>query len=175
MDWSKIIDWIKLSPKYLLPISIISGLLLFLGPEWSSYFGLYQLISKFRSWISLIFILSIALIASDLLTRITKYFIKKYKNWYKYKNTSRRLLNLTPEEKNILLWYFVNNSRTQYLSLTNGIVKELEVFGIIYRSSNLGEIDNWAFNIQPWVWIYIKNNWRKIFSDEDIEYFNKNK
>jgi len=173
MDWSKIIDWIKLSPKYLLPISLVCGTLLFLETKWVGFFGLANIIDQFRPWISIIFFLSNALIISDIIFQIIKWGNKKITNKKKFMNMTKRLYDLTHEEKNILLGYFLNNSRTQYLSISDGTVKELEAFEIIYRSSNLGEIDSWPYNIQPWAWIYIKNNWKKIFTDADIENFNK--
>ena len=77
MDWSKIIDWLKLSPRYLIPITIVSGILLFLNEKCLNFFGLTNLINQARPYISLIFLISIALIISDLAIRILNWGRKK--------------------------------------------------------------------------------------------------
>ncbi|MBN2366681.1 MAG: superinfection exclusion B family protein [Calditrichaeota bacterium] len=169
MDWSKIIDWIKLSPRYLLPISLVSGAFLFLDQKWTDFFGLTNFINQFRPWISVVFFLSIALIISDIIFQIINWGKQGVNNKKKFRNMTKRLFDLTPEEKDILLGYFLNNTRTQYLSISDGIVKELEAFEIIFRSSNIGNLDSWSYNIQPWAWKYIKSNWNKIFSKADID------
>ena len=173
MDWSKIIDWLKLSPRYLIPITIVSGILLFLNEKCLNFFGLTNLINQTRPYISLIFLISIALIISDLAIRILNWGSKKISNKIRFRSLTKRLFDLTPEEKNILLGFFLNNTRTQYLSISDGAVKELEAFDFIYRSSNVGEIENWSYNIQPWAWKFIKKEWNKIFSRSDINIFKK--
>ena len=100
------------------------------------------------------------------------YWIKKrYDNSSKQRNKVYRLKNLTFEEKEILLGYFVNESRTQKFAKTDGVVNQLEIDNIIFRSSNIGNLDSWPYNIQPWVWEFLKNHRAEILSDEEIDNF----
>jgi hypothetical protein len=40
MDMSRFVEWIKLSPRHLLPLSLFTGFLLFAPPRWLAVFGL---------------------------------------------------------------------------------------------------------------------------------------
>lgn len=52
----------------------------------------------------------------------------------------------------------------------SGIVNELVVLGIIYRSSNFADtVDEWSYNIQPWVWEYLHQHPELVsISEEEI-------
>jgi len=39
--------------------------------------------------------------------------------------------------------------------MADGRVGGLEAEGIIFRSSNVGNIESWAYNLQPWAWDYL--------------------
>jgi len=42
----------------------------------------------------------------------------------------------------------------------SGLSKDLEVFGVLYRSSNINMpgSDNYDYNITPWAWDYLKKH-----------------
>ncbi len=43
MDIGRLVEWIKPSPRYLLPLSLLTGFLLFAPAKWLSVFGLIGL------------------------------------------------------------------------------------------------------------------------------------
>jgi hypothetical protein len=83
----------------------------------------------------------------------------------------RRLHDLTAEEKEILLGYILNKTKTQYLGYADGVASGLVAEEIIFRSSNMGDPDRWAHNIQPWVWNLLNEKFDEFFSQEDIDVF----
>lgn len=42
--------------------------------------------------------------------------------------------------------------------MADGVVGGLEAQRILYRSSNVGDLDEWAYNIQPWAWEHLKSS-----------------
>jgi len=38
------------------------------------------------------------------------------------------------------------------------VVNGLEIEKIVFKSSNIGQLDEWAYNIQPWAWDYLNNH-----------------
>ncbi|HEY60672.1 MAG TPA: hypothetical protein G4N92_08330 [Anaerolineae bacterium] len=168
MNLSKITEWIKLPPRYLIPISVVTGTLIILDKPLLSLFGLSNFVEKTLPYISIIFFTSTALIITSVIVCIINWGKRKIASKNEHKNITDRLCHLTQGEKLILLGYFLEDSRSQQLLIGDGTVRELESFGIIYRSSNIGSIDYFAYNIQPWVWNYVKENWKKIFNEGDI-------
>lgn len=79
-----------------------------------------------------------------------------------------RLYELTPEEKNILLEYMRNDTRTRYFELSDGRLTELIYNKILYRASNVGDLTEWPVNIQPWAWDFIHKHQKEIFPEEFI-------
>jgi len=54
------------------------------------------------------------------------------------KGRLKRLHGLTEDEKQILRFYIINQTRANVLRIDDGIVKGLESAGIIFQSSNIG-------------------------------------
>jgi len=164
MDFSKLIDFIKLSPKYYLAIALFSGILLFLPEAYIEYLDLSDFVSQNKNWISLIFLFFLVLFAITAGTKL----IKHVSNLIFYRkiiqNGKKRLLDLTYEEKKVLYGYIDDNSRTQYFYAFDGVVLGLEKEGIIIRAYTTGELHNFAFNIQPWAWDFLQKNSNKIFN-----------
>lgn len=72
------------------------------------------------------------------------------------KGIVNRLENLTEAEKQILRYYFANNTRGNILRIENGDVQALTLAGIIFRSSSLGSVlEGFAHNITEFAWDYI--------------------
>jgi len=83
------------------------------------------------------------------------------------KGATERLHNLTAEEREILRGYIGNGTKTQLLDIQSGVVNELEEVFIIYRSSNIGHLSGWSYNIQPWAWDYLNKHLELLFSNEE--------
>ena len=174
MDWiGKVTDWIKLSPKYLLPISIASGFIIFAKLEWLQLFGLAELRAKYLPWIGSIFLLSTVLLLSHGVLTFSSWFKKRASMKRALKRAKQRLHNLTGEEREILRNYIGNGTKTQYLDMQSGVVHEMENDFIIYRSSNIGQLQEWSYNIQPWAWYYLNEHPELLFSKEELEMLGK--
>lgn len=175
MDFSKLIEWIKLSPKYLLGIALICGFLLFAPIEWLKFLALESFVESIKPWLGVIFIVATTLLAVNLLAESWNWV----KNYIKNKSTRKarieRLYQLTFEEKEILLGFILNQTKTQYLAYSDGVVNGLESAQIIYRSSNVGDLERWAFNIQPWAWKTLHEKFNEFFTNEDVSSFNTSK
>ena len=169
MDFSKFADWIKLSPRYLFPLSISSGFLLFVSDNTLEILGLTVFVDQYRSIVGIIFLLSSSLVITSWGLATYDWFRKKIRQKTKVREMQKRLQNLTLEEKKLLAGYIDNQTRTQYVSIDSGVVNELEISKIIYRSSNVGNLDCWSYNIQPWAWEYLNKNSHFVkLSEEDV-------
>lgn len=170
MDFSKFLDWIKLSPKYLSPIVIVSGFLLFAKLSWLEVFGLAELVTKYRPYIGGIFLLSATLLLSHWLISLYEWLAKRRLWSGRIERAKQHLHNLTPEERDIFRGYIGGNTRTLYLPIESGVVAGLEWQYLIIKASNIGNLeDGWAYNIQPWVWDYLHENPELIFSEDEIK------
>ncbi len=170
MDFSKYLEAIKLSPKYLVPVVIVSGFLLFARPDILEIFGLAALSAKYRPYIGGIFLLSTALVLSHWMISLYQWRAKKW-HWLKrIKISKKRLHNLTDEEREVLRAYIGGNTRTQYLQLESGVAAGLEFEHIIFRSSDVGSlVDGWAYNIQPWAWDYLNEHRELLFTKQELD------
>jgi hypothetical protein len=169
MDWiGKVTDWIKLSPKYLLPISLATGFIVFAKAEWLQPLGLIDLRVKYLPWIGAIFLLSTVLLLSHATFKFFSWARFRISMKRGLKGAKERLHNLTAEEREILRGYIGNGTKTQLLDIQSGVVNELEEVFIIYRSSNIGHLSEWSYNIQPWAWDYLNKNLELLFSSEEV-------
>jgi hypothetical protein len=171
MDISKYLNWLKLSPRYLFPLSLLSGFLLFASPQTTDIFGLTHFVTQYRPIIGIIFLLSSTLVISSWGLSGFGWLKSKLLQRAKAKNRRKRLHNLTFEKKSILSGYINNQTRTQYLDMGSGIVNELDLSGIIYRSSIVADaVDSWSYNIQPWAWEYLNQHPELVsISEEEID------
>lgn len=159
MDFSKFLDIIKLSNKHLFGISLMTGLLLFLNERVMNKIGLADLVDKFRGLIGILFLVSISMLTVNL---IHVYVIKinnKIKNRKIKKHSINKLKNLTQREKDILSIYIKDKTRTTKLSMADGVVSELQMYGIIFRLTSVSqEYVFFDYNIQPWAWDYLNKH-----------------
>lgn len=170
MDFSKSLEAIKLSPKYLFPIVLVTGFLLFAGPGVLEIFGLSELSAKYKPYIGGVFLLSAALVLSHWAISLYKRGEEKRRWAKRIKTSTKRLHNLTVEERDVLRGYIGGNTRTQYFHLESGVVSGLELEHILFKSSNVGSLDSgWAYNIQPWAWEYLTKHRELLFTREELE------
>jgi hypothetical protein len=168
VDFSRYLEWIKLSPRYLLPISLFTGFVLFAPHEMLDRFGLVSFLSHYRSYFGLVFLLSTTLLLSAALAAVYKWIMEGRRQRARLKYMRQRLHRLAEPEKAILRGFVYNGTRSQYLDMADGTVGGLEVEGIIFRSSNFGNIESWAYNIQPWAWNYLTSH-PNLLVVEDVE------
>lgn len=139
-------------------IALVCGLLLFSPTKWLSPLGLNQFVDLLRPWIGIVFLITVVLCILDAVIEAWKWGNKNLKDRKIQEKRVERLYKLTAEEKEILLGFILNKTRTQYLAYSDGVVRELEAENIVFRSSDVGDSERWSYNIQPWVWDIINSN-----------------
>ena len=169
-----ILNWLKL-PKHLAwPLVIVSALLLWGPDDFKNGLGLQPFIDEYRKWLGGVFLFFLVLGLQPIVPFLTKKFIEKQKQKKEeeerikqenelQKQAEAKMKSLTPGEKNILLHYIQNNTRTQDLSIQNGDVSKLISDGFIYLASKVsygGRRGSFTFpvNITDWAWGYIHEN-----------------
>ena len=155
---SGLVEWIKLSPRYLLPLLLFTGFVLFAPSSVLSAFGLVGFVSDYRPWFGAAFLLSATLLISAAIAACYGRVIRWRRQAQREKYMRRRLHHLSEPEKEILRGYIEWSTRTRYLPMHDGVVGGLEVEHIIFRSSNFGDLASWAYNVQPWAWEYLNEN-----------------
>ncbi len=158
MDPTKLIDWLKLSPKYLVPISLVSGFLLFLPPVALDILGLTQFTGQYRPFIGLVFLISTAILITEITISIQRFLKELNERRAMSARRIKILYNLTDREKEVLQTFVVRKTKTAYFDMSDGVIGGLEAQGVLYKSSNVGNVESWAYNIQPWAWDYLINN-----------------
>lgn len=158
MEWSKLFEWIKLPPKYLISIILVASVLLFSPIQFLQKLGIDKFANDFRAWIGILWLAAIALLLGHWIMYFSDIAGHKIRQKLWMRTSRKRLHDLTPKEKEILQKYFKDNSRSQPLPIHDGVVKGLEHARIIYPASNVGYAGTMSFsyNIQPWAWDYIR-------------------
>ncbi|MFW6026358.1 MAG: super-infection exclusion protein B [Candidatus Woesearchaeota archaeon] len=163
-----VISLFNLSSKFHLVFSFIIGFLLFGPNKFIEELGLAVFINDYRAWFGLMFLIFTAAWIFEFIIFFYNKFRKRVIEYINFRRGKKRLNNLAINEKEILQEYLRRDSRTQKLDESNGTVKELEKLGIIYSSADYGDfIYGFSYNLQPWVWNYLKNNLELIDLDND--------
>lgn len=86
--------------------------------------------------------------------------IQRKLNEFVFISSSKKFLHtLSQDEKAFLKFYFDNDTKTQHREYGDGVASGLEAGKIIYRASNMAVYHHtFAYNIQPWVWKYLKSH-----------------
>ncbi len=158
MDFSKIVDWIKLSPKYLFAIAVITGFLLFAPTGILTTLGLASIVAQYRAFIGVLFLISSVLFLVHPLAMLSELVSTRVMTTMVVRDQQKELSELTESEKEILRGYIYKKTQSQYLNPLDGVTAGLEAKRIIYRAANLGQIHQFPYNIQPWAWKYLNNN-----------------
>ena len=158
MDISKITDWLKLPTKTLAALCFVATILLFSSDEFLSTVGLSDLVETYRGYVGGVFLVTLALVVVNAAAATWKFFnpwvVQAYLIW----QGKKRLRALTPEEKDILVYYINNQTRSQRLDIKSGTVNALQRDKSILRGSNLGTYFGFDFVIQPWAWEHLNEH-----------------
>lgn len=138
--------------------------LLFLPQEILQKIYIDGLIIRFRPYIGLFLIALGSLVVGKIVISIYSYFYRLRIRHKARKNYEEIILGhlekLTPDEKRILAYYIVHQTKTQKLFLEDGNVSLLSSNKIIYRASSMGNIlSGFAFNINDFAYEYLKENY----------------
>ena len=82
----------------------------------------------------------------------------------------RYLRELSREEKCVLSPYVFGDATSQPFAIQDGAVGGLVAKGILYRASNFGSYSaEFAFNIQPWAFTYLKAHTQLLSASSDSQ------
>jgi hypothetical protein len=155
-----LLKWLKPTPRYLVAMCLATGILLFLPPQYTPDGLRLQtkaLNEQYGTWIVAAFLVSTALTLTAFTANAYAWLKPKITEHSGLRRGRQRLRKLTPPEKSILALYVAQNTRTQYLTMTDGVAAGLEHQHIIYRATHLSQSAYLAFayNLQPWAWDYL--------------------
>ena len=161
-DFTKVIEWLKLSIQQLFWLllfsSVVLSLLVFTPDNVLGALGLRGFRTEYRMWVGLsavgFWILSfsgLVVIGGQSISQWGKRAIGR-------RGRKRRLHSLTQEERGVLRGYIAEDKRTQYFDISDGVVQGLFLEGILFKPSNISSYITMAYNIQPWVWDYLNKH-----------------
>lgn len=155
MNLKDYVGWIKLPPKYIFALSIVSGFVLFGPTSINKGLGLDLFLNDYRKFVGVFFLLTVFL----LFAHIIGFLKERYEKHKNNKKLRKRLFDLTDEEKKVLSQYLDDNTRTEYFNFTDGVILGLVDEYILYRVSNSSDMPPvFPFNIQPWAWDYLRKH-----------------
>jgi len=154
-----ILDWVKLSPKYLFPLALVTTVLLFLPTKYLNIFGVNELVNNYRPWIGIGTLILYIMLLGHLLYWLKDIILVKIVGKFEVKTWKKRLKYLSNDEKYILSYYLIHQRKSQNIQAQSGVAGSLMKDNIIYQGSALGNImDGFAYNLQPWAWKYLNEH-----------------
>lgn len=132
-----LIEFLKLSPKYFLPILIFSGVIVFVPTDWVLFLSLEGIAIKYKWIFSLLFLLSLAMFSSGVIIWTIDFIKRKMFEFRTKKTMIKKLKTLSGYQKEIIISLLDSGKRSISLPVNNGEVNELSRYYIIYRTSNL--------------------------------------
>lgn len=159
-DYAKIaLEALKLAPRYLVSLCIVSAFFLFTPEKLQKGFGVFEFAQHYRVYFFCAFILTGVLFVVDRSIAVFGWIQHKSRISKFTKRRLERLHRLTEDEKQILRFYFTKQTRSNVLRIDDGVVNGLASDGIIYRSANVSSGPMaFAHNISEAAWNYIHNN-----------------
>ncbi|MCA3176625.1 MAG: superinfection exclusion B family protein [Burkholderiales bacterium] len=154
-----IVEVLKLAPRYLAAVCLISGLMLFPPDEWISRIGLEGFAKDHRKWIGLTFLISSCVCLVSFVIWLGQLLRDGQRARSNRAYVVKKLNSLTEDEKQILRYYYAKNTRANTLRVDDGVVQELAASRVIYRSAQVGDmVEGFAHNITDFAWEYIHAN-----------------
>ena len=121
--------------------------------------GISNLTQNYRTWIRLAFLASITLLVVHWSVQIGGIVPNRSRIQKSKQRITKKLRALTEDEKQILRFYFSNQSKSNTLRIDDGVVNGLVGCGIIYRAASMGNmLEGFAHNISDFAWEYLNEN-----------------
>lgn len=156
-DWLKpVLEWLKESPRYILPILLASGVILFLPVNLLEPIGLDTLRKEAKPYLGFAFVLSMCVLLGRAIASIAEWCRRKYMHHQAVGDSLRHLHRLTEVEKEVLRFYLEEKTRTITWNLENGVVRGLVSVGILAPAVPTGDIFEYPFNMSVHAWEYLQ-------------------
>ena len=131
-------------------VLIVTSFLLFLPEAIVQKIGFADIVETWRSYIGIIFLASLALLASSGISVLSQSVGNSLNNRRLQQLMLETLRMLTEDEKNFIRPFIINGENTRNAPIDSGIAGGLLAKGIIYRSSNIGHVfAGFSYNLQP--------------------------
>lgn len=154
-----LIEFLKLAPKYFLPILLFSALVVFSPQKWLAFLSLELIGVKYKWIFSLLFLISASMFLSGVLIRLYDAYVERKRAKNAEKTIKQKLSNLSERQKDILKVLLDGESRSIALPMNDGEVRELERYYLIYRSSNVSRrMMSFDYCLQPLAEEVLKTN-----------------
>jgi hypothetical protein len=140
----------KASPRLMLILCLISGLLFFLPVSVLHTFALDEFAVHNRTWTSLVFWFSLLTTISYPVEAGAKQLFAKWESRLFRKRLITQLQTLDAEERGILKSFM--HRRTQYFEMENGAVAALVSRGILYYPLDTADSRRFPVTIADWAW-----------------------
>lgn len=124
-------DFDKLPSKLILLVGILSGIILFVPPEYLQKVQLSKFNESYGHWVGIAFIFSVSFLIVTLITTTTNW--RRKKKYYKGREESikQSLKELDPIEQAVLREFYINGSSTLDMPLEKPTVTALQDKGIL--------------------------------------------
>lgn len=157
------IDILKLPNKILVPLSLVSGVILFSPNKLLEKIYLINFRENWGFIIGLSFLVSTAIILTSVGITLYKFLREKYDNKQFKKISFKVMKEMDNYKKSIVYSLFLEESNTKYLSMNDGAIKSLEGLGMIAKVNNFISSYDLAYGklnyfLQPWVVKMLKDN-----------------
>jgi hypothetical protein len=157
LDFFKpLFEFLKLTPRYLIAIGLVAGMLIFGSDGFRKALGLTEFAQNYRPVLGVLFLSSITLILVGIAGSGVDWFKRVWRKRKAFQAITKRLHILSEDEKQVLRHYIVRNTRSNSLRIDDGVVNGLASIGIIHRVSQVGDMVNgFAYNISEVAWNYL--------------------
>lgn len=155
-----IIKFFNLSLPAIATVFFASSFVLLSLDSYLSFLDFSNTREQFKLYFDTAFLLSFCFLLIKFITFIVTFIRKKHRNWLIRKALKSRLAKLTPEEKGTLSVYIKKQTRSNMLSIYDGVAEGLVRSGILYQASELGSMHEliFAHNITDYAWIYLNEH-----------------
>jgi Super-infection exclusion protein B len=132
-------------------VLIATLLLSFLPESILDRLGLHDVVNTYRMYIGIALIASVSLLLVHLILVAWSPIAERFETRQLNRVGSRKLKELTREEKDFLKFYIIQGKTSVIAPITSGIAQGLVANGIIFRSSQLSSGMNFPYNLQPYI------------------------
>jgi hypothetical protein len=157
--WSKVSDFLKARLTTLIGLAIACAVIAFLPDAAIETLGLTKIRQDYQPFVGLAAIVFTTLSAVEIAAKAISVGSTFIKRQLHANEGRKRLRDLTPEEKQVLCNYVLNDTRTQTFQMQDGVIQGLCRDHILYPAAPFGEVlRGMAYNIEPWAWEYLRKH-----------------